>query len=57
VQKFTLLSILLASISIPMIAARSRSARVGFRRLIVWAVAFNVAYVIAVIYVLPRLPF
>jgi len=55
-QKFTLLSILLATVIIPMRAASDRSARSGLRRTILWMAAFNVAYLIAIIYVYPRLP-
>lgn len=55
-QKFTLLSILLETVIIPMRAASDRSARSGLRRTILWMAAFNVAYLIAIIYVYPRLP-
>lgn len=55
-QKFTLLSILFATVIIPMRAASDRSARSGLRRTILWMAAFNVAYLIAIVYVYPRLP-
>lgn len=56
-QKFTLLSILLATVIIPMVAASDRSAKRGLRRTVLWMAAFNVAYLFAIIYVYPRLPF
>jgi hypothetical protein len=56
-QKLLLLSILIATLAIPMIAASDRSPKRGFRKLVLWMVAFNVCYVIGVVYVLPRLPF
>jgi hypothetical protein len=55
-QKFVLLSILLATVIIPMRAATDRSPKRGLRRTIMWMAAFNVAYLIGIIYVLPRLP-
>jgi hypothetical protein len=56
VGKFLLLSILLATVVIPMRAASDRSPKRGFRRTIFFMAAFNVFYLIAIIYVLPRLP-
>ncbi len=55
-QKFTLLSILLATVIIPMTSASERSPRKGLRRTILLMAAFNAFYLIAVIYVYPRLP-
>lgn len=56
-QKALLMSILVATVAIPMVAASSRSAKHGLRRTIVWMSVFNLCYLIGVIYVLPRLPF
>jgi hypothetical protein len=57
VGKFLLLSILLATVMIPMRAASDRSPKRGFRRTILMMTAFNVFYLFAIIYVLPRVPF
>lgn len=55
-QKNLLLTILIATITIPMLAASDRSPTRGFRRMIVWMVAFNVCYLFAILYIWPRLP-
>lgn len=55
-QKFLLMSILIATVVIPMIAASDRSAIRGFRRTVVWMAAFNLFYLFAIVYVWPRLP-
>lgn len=55
-QKLLLVSILVATIALPMRAAADPSPARGLRRAIVWLVAFNVAYLIGIVYVLPRLP-
>jgi hypothetical protein len=54
--KFLLISILVATFAIPMRAAADPSPARGLRRTVLWLAAFNVAYVIAIVYVLPRLP-
>ncbi len=54
--KLLLLSILVATVAVPMVAAADSSARRGFKRTIVWMVAFNAFYLIAIMYVYPRLP-
>jgi hypothetical protein len=51
-----LVSIIIMSVVLPMRAARDRSAVRGFRKLIVWMVAFNILYLFGVLYVYPRLP-
>ncbi len=55
-QKFVLLTILLATVIIPMWTAGDRSARRGLRRTLLLMVAFNAIYLFSIIYVLPRLP-
>ena len=55
-QKALLLSVLVATIAIPMVAAGSRHPKRGVRTTIVWMAAFNLFYLIGVIYILPRLP-
>lgn len=55
-QKFVLLTIMLATVIIPMWAAGDRSARRGLRRTLLLMVAFNAIYLFSIIYVLPRLP-
>lgn len=55
-QKNLLLTILIATIMIPMLAASDRSPTRGFRRTVTWMALFNVFYMIALIYIWPRLP-
>jgi hypothetical protein len=56
IQKALILSILLASIIIPCAGARDVSPVRGLRRTILWFLGFNMCYLVAVLYVLPRLP-
>lgn len=55
-QKFLLLSLLVATVVIPMQTAKDRSARRGLRRTLLWMAVFNAVYLFSIIYVLPRLP-
>ncbi|HEU4643357.1 MAG TPA: hypothetical protein VFS44_12955 [Gemmatimonadaceae bacterium] len=55
-QKLILVSILVAMLFLPMRAARDASAARGFRRAVVGFAVFVGLYVIAIVYVLPRLP-
>jgi hypothetical protein len=55
-QKFLLLSILVATVVIPMVAASDRNAIRGFRKTVIWMAAFNLFYLFAIVYVWPRLP-
>jgi hypothetical protein len=55
-KKFLLYSILIATVAIPMIAASDRSPIRGFRKTVLWTVAFNALYLFGVLYVWPRLP-
>jgi predicted cobalt transporter CbtA len=55
-QKNLLLTILIATITIPLVAASDRSPTRGFRRMIFWMVGFNVFYLFAILYIWPRLP-
>jgi hypothetical protein len=54
--KLLLMSVLIMTVVIPMVTATDRSARRGFKRTILWMVAFNAFYLVAIIYVYPRLP-
>jgi hypothetical protein len=54
-QKALLISIAVATIIIPMWAARDRRARRGLRKAVVCLVLFNVVYFLAVMFVYPRL--
>ena len=54
-QKAILISIVAATIIIPMWAARDRSARRGLRKAMVWIAVFDVAYLLAVMFIYPRL--
>jgi hypothetical protein len=53
-SKFIQLSIVLATIVLPWLAARDRSASRGLRRAVAALVAFNVFYVVTITYILPR---
>jgi hypothetical protein len=55
VEKFILISILLATIILPMRAARDASPARGLRRTVMWVMTFNLMYLIALLYILPRL--
>jgi hypothetical protein len=54
-QKLLLVSLLIATVALPMWAARARSARLGLRRAVFWMLAFNILYLLAVRLVYPRL--
>lgn len=53
--KLLLSSILVATFVVPMIAARDADPRRGYRRLVLAFAAFDVGYLLAVIYLYPRL--
>jgi len=54
-DKVVLMSVLVASVVLPMRAARDPSAIRGFRKLVLWMAAFDVLYLIGVLYIYPRL--
>lgn len=54
--KLILVSILIATIAFPMMAARDRSPIRGLRRAVLAMAAFNVVYLFAAVYLFPRLP-
>lgn len=53
--KLLLLSILVATFAIPMRAARGASAPHAYRRMVMAVIGFNAAYLLAIIYLFPRL--
>jgi hypothetical protein len=53
--KLLLVSILVAVIAIPLRAARTRSAKLGLRKAVLWMLAFNLFYLFAVRIIYPRL--
>lgn len=55
-QKLLLISVWLATIILPFIAAMDPSPRRGLRRLLVMMSGFIVFYVFSIVYILPRLP-
>lgn len=55
-QKALLFSIILSSIILPYVAARDPSPSRGLRRVLVWVACFNVCYLVAALYIVPRLP-
>lgn len=50
-----LMSILIATLALPMRAAHDPNPARGLRRTVLWLVAFNVCYLLGIVYVLPRL--
>jgi len=54
-QKFVLMSILAISVIVPAIAAREPNPRLALRKALVWTVLGIFGYVIAVVFVYPRL--
>ncbi|AHG87663.1 hypothetical protein J421_0126 [Gemmatirosa kalamazoonensis] len=54
-RKLILMSILLVSVGLPMVAARDRMALRGLRRTVVGFAAFVAIYVFLLVLVLPRL--
>lgn len=54
-QKVILVSILFANVVIPIRAARDRSARRGLRKALAGMLLFEVAYLVAVLFIYPRL--
>ena len=52
--KLILMSVLVATVAVPALAARRRGARAGLGRLVWWALAFNVFYLLAVRFIYPR---
>ncbi len=53
--KLLLISVLAATVVLPMRAARHRSPALALRRAITWVAASYAVYLVAVLYVLPRL--
>lgn len=53
-QKLILMSVIYATAILPLIAARNPSPRRGLRKAVVWMLAFNLIYVLAVMFVYPR---
>ena len=54
-HKFLLMSVLLATAIIPALASRDRGAKRGLDRTIVGLALFNVVYLLAVMFVYPRI--
>jgi hypothetical protein len=52
--KLILLSLLFATMIIPMRAAADPSPTRGFRRIVLWLLSFNALYVILILFVYPR---
>jgi len=54
-QKLLLISFIIAPVMLPMIAAGDPSPVRGLRRAIAWWLAFNVCYLLAFLFVYPRI--
>jgi len=52
--KLILISVVLATIAIPLIASGDPSAVRGMKRAMAWALAFNVAYLLSLLFIYPR---
>ena len=55
-RKLVYMSLLIALVAIPLFAARDPSAPRGLRRAVLGVALFVAAYVVAIVYVVPRLP-
>jgi hypothetical protein len=55
VQKLLLVSIVIATVAVPLRAARNPSAIVGLRRMVAALLAFEVLYLAALLFIYPRL--
>jgi len=55
VANLILISILVATVLVPLRAARDPSPVRGLRRAILWFVGFNLVYLLAISYLVPRL--
>lgn len=55
-RKFVYMSMLIALVAIPLVAARDPSPARGLRRAVLGVALFVAAYVFAIVYVVPRLP-
>ena len=53
-EKIILALVLVATVVIPVQAARIGNPRHAFRKLVLWVVMFNILYMLALIYVYPR---
>lgn len=53
--KLLLISVIVATIALPMRAARHPSPARALRRALAWTAAYYAAYLVAILYVLPRL--
>lgn len=53
--KLILMSIIFATVLVPATAAKARNPKVALQRCIVWMLISNFAYLIAVLYLFPRL--
>ncbi len=53
--KLILVSVVFASVLVPTLAARDASAKRGFKRAVLYAVLFNVVYLLALRFVVPRI--
>lgn len=54
-SKAILLSVMVATMAIPIIASRDSNAKRGMKKNVRWCLAFLVAYVLACLFVYPRL--
>jgi hypothetical protein len=54
-QKLLLISVLMATVAIPLACAKDRSAKRGLKKTIVAVTIFNVLYLFSVLHIYPRL--
>ena len=53
--KALLMSLIIAHVAIPAYFAKSKNPRMGVKRMVTWMVVFNFFYMLALLYVYPRL--
>lgn len=55
VAKLLLMSTLIATVALPIIASREKKRAQGFRKMLIWMAVFSFFYMLALIYIYPIL--
>jgi hypothetical protein len=55
IAKLLLMSLLIATVALPLRAAHDPVPRRALRRVVFWLVTFNVCYLVGIVYILPRI--
>jgi hypothetical protein len=54
-QKLLLMSVLIACVALPIIAARDRNSLRGLKKAVFWVFAFNLMYLLGLVFLYPLL--